>query len=43
MNEIEDREQHIRIDPRSENDLEYWSSRLGVPKEEFRRAAGPTS
>jgi Protein of unknown function (DUF3606) len=39
MNEIEDREQHIRIDPRSENDLEYWSSRLGVPKEEFRRAA----
>ncbi|HZO03404.1 MAG TPA: DUF3606 domain-containing protein [Burkholderiales bacterium] len=39
MKEIDDREQHIRVNPRSESDLDYWASRLGVPKEEFRRAA----
>jgi hypothetical protein len=32
-------EDEVRIDPRSEADLERWSKKLGVPEDEFRRAA----
>jgi hypothetical protein len=39
MKEIEEREQDVRVDPRREQAVDYWSSRLGVPKDEFRRAA----
>jgi hypothetical protein len=39
MNEIDEREQDLRVDPGREQDLDYWSRRLGVPKDEFRRAA----
>jgi hypothetical protein len=39
MKEIEEREQDVRVDPRREQDVDYWSGRLGVPKDEFRRAA----
>jgi Protein of unknown function (DUF3606) len=39
MKEIEEREQDVRIDPRREQDVDYWAGRLGVPKGEFRRAA----
>ena len=28
-----------RIDPKSEADIETWARKLGVPREEFRRAA----
>jgi hypothetical protein len=30
---------NVRIDVRNDADLERWSSKLGVPKEEFRTAA----
>jgi hypothetical protein len=39
MKEIDEREQDVRVDPRREGDMEYWASRLDVPKDEFRRAA----
>jgi hypothetical protein len=29
----------VRIDVRNDADLERWSRKLGVPKDEFRRAA----
>ena len=39
MNEVSEQEQRVRIDPRSDADVNRWSARLGVPQEEFRRAA----
>jgi Protein of unknown function (DUF3606) len=39
MNDVSDEEQHVRIDPKSDADVERWARRLGVPQEEFRRAA----
>ena len=32
-------DEDARVDPRRENEVAYWADRLGVPKEEFRRAA----
>lgn len=39
MNEIGEKEQHVRVDPRDDADVTFWAERLGVPKDEFRRAA----
>lgn len=32
-------DENIRVDPRNDADIERWSSRLKIPKEEFRKAA----
>jgi hypothetical protein len=37
--EIADNEQHTKVDPRREADVEYWAGRLDISKDEFRRAA----
>ena len=39
MKDIAEREQDTRVDPRSDADIEHWAQRLGVPKDELRRAA----
>ena len=37
--EIAENEQHTKVDPRREADVEYWAGRFGISKDEFRRAA----
>ena len=32
-------EDDVQIDPRKDSDIEHWSAKLGIPKDEFRRAA----
>lgn len=32
-------DEDVRIDPQSDADIEHWAHRLGVSREEFRRAA----
>jgi hypothetical protein len=32
-------EDDVQIDPRKDSDIDYWSAMLGIPKDEFRRAA----
>jgi hypothetical protein len=36
---MEEMDENERIDARSESDLERWSKRLNVPKDELRRTA----
>jgi len=39
LKEIAEKDQDLKIDPRCDSDVEVWAARLGVSKEEFRRAA----
>jgi hypothetical protein len=39
LKEIAEKDQDVRIDPRRESDIEVWARRLGISKDEFRRAA----
>jgi Protein of unknown function (DUF3606) len=39
LKEIAEKDQDVKIDPRRESDVEAWATRLGISKEEFRRAA----
>ena len=32
-------EDDVQVDPRNDSDIDYWSAMLGIPKDEFRRAA----
>jgi len=39
LKEIAEKDQDVKIDPRRESDIEAWARRLGISKDEFRRAA----
>lgn len=39
MKPVAPQDENARLDPRSEQDLDYWSERMDVPKDELRRAA----
>jgi hypothetical protein len=39
LKEIAEKDQDVKIDPRRDGDVEVWAARLGISKEEFRRAA----
>ena len=39
LKEIAEKDQDVKIDPRREGDIEAWARRLGISKDEFRRAA----
>ena len=39
MNSVSPQDEDVRLDPRSDKDLNYWAERMGVPKDELRRAA----
>jgi Protein of unknown function (DUF3606) len=39
LKEIAEKDQDVKIDPRRESDIEVWARRLGISKDEFRRAA----
>jgi Protein of unknown function (DUF3606) len=37
--EIAEKEQDTKVDVRRDADIDYWAGRLGISKDEFRRAA----
>jgi hypothetical protein len=37
--EIAEKDQDTKVDPRRDADVEHWAGRLGISKDEFRRAA----
>jgi hypothetical protein len=37
--EIPEKDASTKVDPRRDADVEYWAGRLGISKDEFRRAA----
>jgi len=39
MKSVSPQDEDKRLDPRSEQDLDYWSERMDVPKSELKRAA----
>ena len=39
LKEIAEKDQDVKIDPRRESDIDLWARRLGISKDEFRRAA----
>jgi hypothetical protein len=39
LKEIAEKDQDVKIDPRRESDIEVWARRLGISRDEFRRAA----
>ena len=39
MKPVSPHDEDKRLDPRSEQDLDYWSERMDVPKAELKRAA----
>ena len=39
LKEVPEKDEDVKIDPRRDRDMEVWAGRLGISKEEFRRAA----
>ena len=39
LKEIAPEDENARVDPRRDEDVERWARRLGISKDEFRRAA----
>lgn len=39
LKEITPQEENLRVDARRDEDIGHWARRLGIPHEEFRRAA----
>ena len=39
LKEIAPQDEDARVDPRRDADVEHWARRLGISKDEFRRAA----